>query len=275
MLPRGSKEVHMAIFLTVLKWIGIILLILLALVLIILLAVLLVPLKYEARAAVNDPESHEQFPVSVLKEQSNATVTLSWFLGALKVIAAYPSKELLCVKVFGKDIGIMDKLSKGKKEEPEEEKQEPEEEKEEDNRTLAEKAEASAAKAEKITGLIDYIYRVLTSRCGQRALAKIEKRLLNILIHVMPYYWNFDGTVGLSDPCLNGRLAGASAILSTISDDHLQLQTQWDLYRCNLETDLAGELRLIVPVKEAVPLVFDKDCRKLLKKLKRAKAKLN
>ena len=132
----------MAIFLTVLKWLGIILLILLALVLIILLVVLLVPLKYEARAAVNDPDSHEQFPVSVLKEQSNAAVTVSWFLGALKVIAAYPSKELLCVKVFGKDIGIMDKLSKGKKEEPEEEKQEPKEEKEEDNRTLAEKAES-------------------------------------------------------------------------------------------------------------------------------------
>ena len=41
----------MAVFLTILKWLGIILLVLLALILVILLIVLLVPIKYNARAA--------------------------------------------------------------------------------------------------------------------------------------------------------------------------------------------------------------------------------
>ena len=35
-----------------------------------------------------------------------------------------------------------------------------------------------------------------------------------------------------------------------------------------------AQMRIIVPVKEALPLLFDKDCRKVYKKLKKAKSKL-
>ena len=58
----------MAIFLTVLKWIGIILLILLAIVLLLLLLLLFVPFRYRGRAQINDPECHEEFPVSVIRD---------------------------------------------------------------------------------------------------------------------------------------------------------------------------------------------------------------
>ena len=71
----------MAVFLTILKWLGIILLVLLALILVILLIVLLVPIKYNARAAVEDPDRHEEFPVSVLRENSEVTARISWLLG--------------------------------------------------------------------------------------------------------------------------------------------------------------------------------------------------
>ena len=43
----------MAVFLTILKWLGIILLVLLAVILVILLIILLDPIKYSARAAVD------------------------------------------------------------------------------------------------------------------------------------------------------------------------------------------------------------------------------
>ena len=49
----------MTILLTVLKWIGIILLIILALVLVLILLVLFVPFRYRGRAGISDPECHE------------------------------------------------------------------------------------------------------------------------------------------------------------------------------------------------------------------------
>ena len=64
------------------------------------------------------------------------------------------------------------------------------------------------------------------------------------------------------------------SVLKAFADEHMELETEWDLYRCNLEAAAAGKLRIIVPVKEALPLLFDKDCRKVYKKLKKAKSKL-
>ena len=114
----------MGVILTILKWIGIILLILLALILCIILLVLLVPFRYKAAAQVDDPESHSELELKLFKERSRASAEVSWLLGVVKVLADYPSKDLVTVKLFGKDIGLMEKLRKPKEEEPEEEKEE-------------------------------------------------------------------------------------------------------------------------------------------------------
>ncbi len=258
----------MTILLTILKWLGIILLILLVLVLIVLLIVLLVPFRYKVRARVDDPQSHEEFPVSALKENSDVFAQISWLLGALKVMVSYPTGELLCVKIFGKDIGIMKLLKKedsGKQEEQQKEK---------DESTPDEKREALIGKAEKAIRAGDYVCRVLTGRCGRRATDKIMKRVSAIIRHVLPESWQLGGTIGLSDPCMNGNLAQVSAVLRPFMDGHLNIKTQWEMYRCDLKADAAGQLRLIVPVKEAVPLIFDKDIKKVIRKLMKVKAKL-
>ena len=268
-----SKEAEMAVFLTILKWLGIILLILLALILVILLIVLLVPIKYNARAAVDDPDRHEEFPVAVLKEKSEVKAFISWLFGAVKVLVSYPGNELIAVRIFGKDIGLMDKLRKeesGEKEAEEEKKEEEEKEK----TSLAEKVDAAVGKAEKIIDVVDYIHRVLTGSCGRRAFRKVSRRLLNILDSIMPDHWKIGGNVGLNDPCLNGKLTGFNSILMPFMDEHLGINTEWDLYRCDMNAEMAGKIRLITPVKETVPLIFDKDCRKVLKKLKKVKSKL-
>ena len=268
-----SKEAEMAVFLTILKWLGIILLILLALILVILLIVLLVPIKYNARAAVDDPDRHEEFPVAVLKEKSEVKAFISWLFGAVKGLVSYPGNELIAVRIFGKDIGLMDKLRKeesGEKEAEEEKKEEEEKEK----TSLAEKVDAAVGKAEKIIDVVDYIHRVLTGSCGRRAFRKVSRRLLNILDSIMPDHWKIGGNVGLNDPCLNGKLTGFNSILMPFMDEHLGINTEWDLYRCDMNAEMAGKIRLITPVKETVPLIFDKDCRKVLKKLKKVKSKL-
>ena len=258
-----SKEAEMAVFLTILKWVGIILLALLALILVILLIVLLVPIKYNARAAVEDPERHEEFPVAVLREKSEVNALISWLFGAVKILVAFPGDELIAMKVFGKDIGLMDRLKKdetGEKEEEEAAEEKEEEEKEETS--LEKRLEVLAAKAEKIINAVDYVHRVLTGSCGRRAFRKVSRRLLNILDSLMPDRWKIRGNVGLNDPCLNGRFSGFTSILMPFMDEHLGIDTEWDLYRCNMEAEMDGKFRLITPLKETVPLVFDKDCRK-------------
>ena len=261
----------MAVFLTILKWLGIILLVLLVLILVILLIVLLVPIKYNARAAVEDPDRHEEFPVSVLRDNSEVTARISWLFGAVTVLVAFPGNELIAVKVFGKDIGIMNRLKK-QEAVPEEAAKEQEEEKKET--LLSEKVDAVIARMEKVIDAVDYVHRVLTGSCGRRAFRKVSRRLMNILDDMMPDHWKIRGNVGLNDPCLNGKLTGFTSILMPFMDEHLGIDTEWDLYRCNMDAEMAGEFRLITPVKEAVPLIFDKDCRKMLKKLKKVKSKL-
>ena len=250
----------MAILLTVLKWIGIILLAVLVLTLVLIFLILLVPFRYKGRAGISDPECHEKFPTEVLKERTDMTFDVTWLLGIVRIAAAYPGAKLVSVKVFGKDVWPR---KSGKKSEEEE-----------GPKSLSERVDALIAKSEKYITFIDNVYRILTGSCGRRAWNKVSRRLLNIGRHSSPRIWRLTGNVGLNDPCLNGRLTAVNSILMPFADDHLQVETEWDLYRCNLEAAAAGKIRIIVPVKEMLPLVFDKDCRKVYKKLKKAKAKL-
>ena len=265
----------MAVILTILKWLGIVLLILLVMGLIGLLLVLLVPFRYKAAARVDDPETHSEFPVEVLLDNSEVTAEVTWLFGAVRLLLSYPKGELISLKIFGRDMRIMERLKRhAPQEETEQEGEKEEEEKEEEKKSLSERAEEAVDKIERIFDTIDYIYRVLTGTCGRRALSKIGKRIRNIMLHTLPRRYLLSGTVGLSDPCLNGRMTGACAMLMPVCDDSLQIATQWEDYRCDLRAEAEGKMCVGVPVKEALPLVFDRDCRKLYKKLLRARYKL-
>ena len=196
----------MTILLTVLKWIGIILLIILALVLVLILLVLFVPFRYRGRAGISDPECHEEFPFSVLKERSDLLFDVSWFAGMIKVTAAYPGNKLVSVKVFGKEVWSKEIGKEGGKEEKEKPEEKQEEKEEEESKSLSERVDALSAKAEKAVSLVDYVYRVLTGSCGRRAWEKIKARLFNIVRHVMPDMWKLSGNIGLNDPCCNGNM---------------------------------------------------------------------
>ena len=74
---------------------------------------------------------------------------------------------------------------------------------------------------------------------------------------------------------MNGRMTGACAVLMPVCDDHLSIETQWEDYRFDLKAEMEGKLRLAVPVKEAISLVLDKNCRKLFKKVMKARAKFS
>ena len=264
----------MAVLLTILKWIGIILLILLAIILIMIILVLFVPIRYKADAKVDDPESHSEFPLSVFRDRSGVSAEITWFLGIIKILVTYPGGRLLSLKVFGREIDIMKFLRKEKEKPAEEERAEEEEKEEEEETSLSERAEKALDAIGRIFDFLDYIYRILTGSCGRRAIDKILGRLKKILLSVLPSRWEVSGTVGLSDPCLNGRMTGLNAVLMPVCDDHLLIGTQWEDYRFDLKAEMEGKIRLGVPVVQAVPLLFDKDCRKLYKKLMRARSRL-
>ena len=265
----------MMILLNILKWIGIVLLVLLVILIILLLIVLITPFHYKAAGRVDDPDTHEEFPVSVLKERSEVNAEVSWLLGAVKVLVRYPRGELLRVKLFGKDLGIM-RLLKKKEEAPEKEEKEEkqEEEKEEDKTPLEDKIDNAVDMIEKILDIVDYVHRVLTGVCGRRAIEKIKTRLGNIVSHVLPRNWSLRGKVGLSDPCVNGTVSGACAMLLPLCEDHLRIRTQWQDYQFDIRGEISGEIRLGVPVIQVVPLIFDRDFRKLVKKLLRVRTKI-
>ena len=112
-----------------------------------------------------------------------------------------------------------------------------------------------------------------TGSCGRRAFEKIFRKLKNVVLSVMPGMWKLSGTLGLDDPCLNGRVAQANAVMMPFYEDHFQMNSQWEQYRVDLCAELSGKVVLFVPVKEFLPLIFDKDIKKVIKKLRRASVK--
>ena len=258
----------MTIILSVLKWIGILLLIILVILLVLLLMVLFVPIRYSLKAAVDDPESHEEFPLSVLKDRSGVMAQVSWFWGILKILVKYPGEKLLDIRIFGKSFSLGGGKEQEESSEQPEEKEEEKEEQEEEKESIVDRIDSLCQK-------VDYYWRVLTGSCGRRAVDKIIKRLTNILLRVIPDSWKLHGTLGLSDPCLNGRVSGISAILKTFWNKNVDMKTQWEQYRCDLSAEASGKIVLAYPAGEIIPLVFDKDIRKVIKKLRRARAKFS
>lgn len=256
----------MVIVLNLLKWLGCLLLVLLIIALVIILLLLFAPFHYKASLTVDDPKTHEEFPVMVIRNRSDVNAEVVWLGGILKLIIAFPRGYLISVELFGKDLGVMKRFGKKKEEKKEEQ---PEEKKEEEK----EEGGITIEKIERYFDAADHLQRILTGRCGRRAIAKVSDHLIRVVEHVLPRNWALSGTVGLGDPCLNGKLTGACAVLMPVCEEHLQLDTEWENYRCDLKAEIDGILRVIVPVKEVLPLLFDKDCLKMLKKLRKLKAK--
>ncbi|MBQ3393509.1 MAG: hypothetical protein IJG52_08870 [Lachnospiraceae bacterium] len=258
----------MTIILAVLKWIAILLLIILALLLVILLTVLLVPVRYRLRGKVNDPYEHEKAEFARWKDSANCTAEVTWLLRAVMARIHYPEKELkdmLDIRILGRRFPIEKFL--GKKAPPKEEKEEPEEQ--EEKKELPERIEELLEKAENLLDTVGYYHRVLTGTCGRRAIDAVLFRLGEILRTIAPSSWFLRGAVGLGDPYNGGRLCGICSMLYPFAEERLQIETVWEAYRLDLNGSIEGGFRLGSIVRSALPLLFDKNCKKLLKKLRR------
>ena len=264
----------MAVLLTILKWLGIILLIILGLVLLILLLVLLVPIHYSASAQITDPEPHESFPFSQIRKNAQVGAEATWFLKILRILAAYPASEKITVYIFGKKLDISRFLHKDEEKEEEEKGEEEQEKEEEAEKSASDQVEEIIDRADNALVKADTYWRILTGTCGRRAMEKVMNRLLHILRHILPQNWELNGILGFGDPYRSGKIAQITSVLYPVTEEHMRIDTDWEYYRADLHLNMQGRIRLGTFVTQLLPLLFDKDCRKVYKKFRKVRAKL-
>ncbi len=255
----------MNVFLLILIVIGKILLAVLLLAILLILITLFVPFRYYAEGTIEDPDTHEEFALDVIRDNSLVELRISWLWKLVQVVVCYPGTKLLEVKLFGKDIDLRKILGKKKEENSEETEDHEAESKPSIWETLPEKIENGIVKA-------DRAVRILTGSCGRRASEKVIDRLSALNTKLLPRKWSVTGTMGLGDPYRSGKLASALAIMSPFTEEHVQVAALMEEYQFDVNAEFSGRVRLFSLLRFGVPLFFDKDCRKVVRKLRRLRS---
>ncbi len=265
----------MAVFLTVLKVLGIAVLVLLALLLILMLLVLFVPFRYSFSGGINDPEGDTRAFHLDPKKDIFAEGSVRWLLGALNVTGAAGGEEgsgaaRVEVRIFGRKYPI-EKLLKKKEELREEEKEEKPKEPEE-KKTLEEKIEAALQRVERLTRRIDDALRALETEYGVRAKEVIIMRILHMIEQVMPTQWGLTGVLGLGDPARSAKVFAVQGYLYPLTAGHVAIGTDYELYRYDLRGAARGKIRIITFAYGGIRLLLSRDVRRLLRRLRRGPA---
>lgn len=253
------------IFLTVLKVIGIVLLVLLCLMAAAVLLVLFVPVRCRAAAGVTDPDRHDEFPREILRDQFRLEAEAVWLFRLLAVQIRYPhpGAEALTVRIFGRKIDVHKFLhGRGAQNEHQEENRQ--------RKSAADKLKDIPERLETICNRADFYWRIATGSCGRKAFSKIVERFSFLLKGTGPVKWSAGGTAGLGDPYHSGKISEILAILSPFAGEHLDIMVEWNAYRIDLRGNIEGKIRMIRVIRAVLPIVFDRDCRKLLRKFKAA-----
>ena len=263
--------------LTFLEILGILIVVLLAILLILALLFLFVPFRYSFVGSVNDPEgSTEVLHLDPIKDIF-VRGDVRWFLGAIHAsgaIGGTDKKEELIrmeLRIFGRKLPV-EKFrkwikTKEKEEEEKEEAAEPEE-----GKTFEEKIEAVFARVEKFSRRIEDAVYVMQSEYGINAFQEIKKRALAILEAVLPKEWGLTGVIGLGDPARSAKVFALQGILYPVTAGHVEIGTDFDLYRYDLRGTARGGIRIFTFVRGGILILFSKDVRRVFRRLRRGPA---
>lgn len=267
----------MMLFLTALKMLGIVLLILLLallfIALVILLSVLFVPFRYSLTGNMDDPHgSSELFHIDFRK---NVTFEgeLRWLLGAVRAALTYDGRVDMSLKLFGSsDLALMLfgllLMLKGNKEEPEEKEEKPPAEKE--KKDIEDRIDAALSRVSRLYDRADDALYVLGTERGARALEAVKRRLLPALGSLLPEKWGLTGVIGLGDPARSAKVFAVQGFLYPVTGGHVALDTDYELYRYDLHGAAAGSIRLSKLVfGVGLGLLLNKDVRCLIRRLRR------
>ena len=271
------------LILEILKWIGLMLLVLLLTALILLLLVLFLPIKYYGEGTYN-------------AEKQCAFLKARWFWGLVRVRAIFPEKPYLSVKI------LWIELMKPKTEDLEENTEETVQTQETEavsHEFVAEavtqttettsagedttrKPEATEAQEKDVTekepfyqkwiGIkdkIQYYINVLTEQDTKDLLAHCKMRIIKILKSIRPRNIAFRGTVGFATPDTTGYLYGGYCMISSFLGKNVILVPDFEREIIDVSGSLKGHITIFVLAWNALRIYLDKRLMRLIAKLKR------
>lgn len=252
----------------ILKILGIVLLAVFVFALILLLAVLFIPLHYSVSGRIDDEKGSEDPLHLDFKKSAFFEGNAKWFMGALNVRASYRGQSHLEMRIFGVPVPV-EKFMRGKKK-----KEKPEREREsapEEKKSIAERIEEILQKIEKLWERIDDALYVLSTDYAQRAKEKIWRSLLALIDKMLPETWGLTGILGLGDPARSAKVFAVQGILYPVTAGHVAIGTEYELYRYDLQGCARGTVRLYNIVFTGIRILFDRDVRHMIGRLRRGK----
>lgn len=262
----------MAVFLTVLKVLGIILLILAGLLVIIMLLVLFVPIRYSFSGSINDPEGSSQVLHLDLKKDLAIEGSVRWLRGVFYGGVSAGGKDgedkfiRMEVRILGKKVPL-DRFLQRK--EPEEEKKEEKPKEPGEKKTLDQKLEEMLGRIEKLYNRLQDALHVLQSECGTRAREVLFLRLRQIVQSVMPREYGLTGVLGLGDPARSAQVFAVQGYLYPITAGHVAVGTDFELYRYDLHGAARGKICVFSLIYGGIRILLNRDVRRLITRLRR------
>ncbi len=270
----------MAVILAILKFIGILLLVLLGIVLLTCVIVLFVPVRYMVKC---------QSPDSLQVEYS-----VSWLWKAVVLRKDFSDTEMK-LYIFGINAqNIKDFFQRNEKEEPQERMVPPEESqiqmvdefyKEEDSRIKEnkppeveietdyeeEKTEhVKSTKKRKKSFLfkrISSIINFIRDDKNKEGFRKVKKELLDLLQYLMPYEIQGKIWFGTGDPCTTGWILGGISMFPISYTDGLRIVPNFEEKILKADGFLKGRLRVIYIVRLVIRGYLDDDIKKIVRKV--------
>lgn len=295
------------VILTILKIIGISLLVILGLILLLLCLVLFVPIRYRIDLK-KDAEGEQQL---------HALVKVTWLLHLLNVTVRYPEEAYLkvriaCFTLFRSDQEKEPKAAPSKKQQQKKEQQEQESQFQAENTSqqTTQTAESSSDPTEdmlltaqedllfqkikwmigkmrqilgnirytiqsvydKIMNIIHHIryyYKVVRSDLFHRTWEKCSKEALYLLKSIAPRRIKGYLHIGMEDPATTGQILACYGMLYPLIGGHIDVVPDFDRVVLEGQMKIRGHITLFCAVKTACTVYFNKDLRKLIRLLKR------
>lgn len=249
----------MTILLAIVKIIGIILLVLIVLVLL----VLFVPIKYRVDAGVDDPSPHDSFDADYYMKHIEALMKAFWLFHLVTVTVQYPEKPVLSVRLAGFTLFTERKRERKPQEKKEAQPEAP-------KKGMREKIQAAVSKIKGIYHRITYYKKALTCRSGRRAVNRIKIVVSGLLKKTFPEKWEMTGRAGFGDPALAGIFLSVEGMLCPVTGGNMKLDADFQEWILDAHLHAEGSIRIITVLSAGLKLLFDRDVRKLLHRLRRA-----
>lgn len=247
----------MAIFLSVLKIIGWILLGLLGLILLLLFLLLFVPVRYKAKGHYDE---------DVLLD---AKVT--YLLHIVSVRFLYTDAFKMTIRIFGIPIRVKKKKKDkdGKEGNKDKDKKTSSDEAGETDENSGDKDSGSKDnKPDKKKKALDFI-NLLTEDSTKRAWDTCKVRLGKLLRAILPRKIILDIVYGLNDPYYTGIVLTIYDVLYTYLNKAVNIYPVYDEQTVRAKGKLRGHITLAVVLWHLLIVLLDKDCRAFYRKVKR------